>query len=371
MFVLTGVTNTLLGPLLPVLVEWWTLPDARAGLLFTFQFVGSMAGAALSSPIIRVIGLRRTLLGGVVIMGTGVGALAFREVALGHAAVWWYGAGLGLTIPATNLWVAQHVPGARAAALSLLNLSWGIGAIAGPPAVVLSRRIHDANLFLFALAASLLLSAFVIGLMREPTRTEGAAIDEGSTRVPVNLRGRVIAFGVFLFVYVGTETSVSGWAAIYAQRVELLAAATSIAAPSIFWGALLAGRALAPALLLRWTEPTLLTTGLLVTTAAVVALLFAGSGATLTAAMILAGFGLSVVFPVSFALFTKELDRAATRAAGPVFVLAGLGGASLPWLVGVVSARTQNLRAGLMVPLAGCVAMLLLNAQRRSRRKPL
>ena len=367
MFVLTGVTNTLLGPLLPVLVDWWALPDARAGLLFTFQFVGSMAGAALSSPIIRVIGLRRTLLLGVVIMAAGVGALAFRDVTLGHAAVWSYGVGLGLTIPATNLWVARHVPDARAAALSLLNLSWGVGAIAGPPGVVLSRRIQDADLFLFALSGGLLVAAAALAVMREPAGPGDRHAADDSPPVPPHLRGRVAAFGVFLFLYVGTETSVSGWAAIYAQRVELVAAAISIAAPSTFWGALLAGRALAPALLRRWTDSAVLTCGLIVAATAVLALLVARSGATLTVALILSGLGFSVVFPVSFALFTRELDRAATRAAGPVFVLAGLGGATLPWLVGLVSAGTHSLRAGLVVPLAGCAALVLLHARRRAQ----
>lgn len=366
MFVLTGVTNTLLGPLLPVLVDWWALEDSGAGLLFTFQFVGSMAGAALASVVIRAAGLRRTLLLGVVIMGAGVAALGFREITFGHAAVWSYGVGLGLTIPATNLWVARHLPDSRAAALSLLNLSWGIGAIAGPPALVLSRRIRDADLFLFALAAGLLLAAGTIASMHEPAASRDAD-ETGSAAVPAHLRGRVVAFGVFLFLYVGTETSVSGWAAIYAQRVELLAATMSVAAPSVFWGALLVGRALAPTMLRKWSDALLLTSGLLVATIAVIALLVARSGSVLAVALALSGLGLSVVFPVSFALFTKDLDRAAARAVGPVFVLAGLGGATLPPLVGLVSTLAESLRAGLLVPLAGCAALLLLNAARKSR----
>jgi fucose permease len=47
---------------------------------------------------------------------------------------------------------------------------------------------------------------------------------------------------------------------------------------------------------------------------------------------------------------------------GVMFSLAAIGGASLPWLVGFVSKHTDSLRIGLLVPVAGCVAMLAVTA---------
>jgi fucose permease len=44
-----------------------------------------------------------------------------------------------------------------------------------------------------------------------------------------------------------------------------------------------------------------------------------------------------------------------------MFNLAGLGGATLPWLVGFTSTRANSLRIGLLVPLLGAIAMLILN----------
>jgi fucose permease len=43
-----------------------------------------------------------------------------------------------------------------------------------------------------------------------------------------------------------------------------------------------------------------------------------------------------------------------------MFALAGMGGATLPWFVGLLSTETGNLRAGLFVPLGGCLAMFAL-----------
>ena len=52
-FLLVGVVNTLLGPILPILAARWRLDDAEAGSLFIAQFTGAMIGSALSSPMIE------------------------------------------------------------------------------------------------------------------------------------------------------------------------------------------------------------------------------------------------------------------------------------------------------------------------------
>ena len=41
-------------------------------------------------------------------------------------------------------------------------------------------------------------------------------------------------------------------------------------------------------------------------------------------------------------------------------MLAGLGGALIPWLVGFISARFWDLRIGLLIPLFGVASMIVL-----------
>jgi len=60
-FLLFGVVNTLLGPILPMLVARWRLHDAEAGTLFIAQFTGAMIGSALSSPMIERLGSLRLM----------------------------------------------------------------------------------------------------------------------------------------------------------------------------------------------------------------------------------------------------------------------------------------------------------------------
>jgi FHS family L-fucose permease-like MFS transporter len=109
-------------------------------------------------------------------------------------------------------------------------------------------------------------------------------------------------------------------------------------------------------------EATWLTASLFAATAGVAALAVTRSATGLVAAVSIAGLGLAAGFPLIFAHFTRELGREAPRAAGSVFVLASLGGAALPPLVGVVSDASGSLAAGLLVPLCGCLAMQALRA---------
>jgi fucose permease len=360
-FVLTGVVTTLLGPILPLLVGRWGLNDWQAGLLFTMQFVGSMAGVALSSAGMTRLGFQPTLVTGVALMATGVAALGAGPASLGYGAVFCYGIGLGLTIPATNLAVAAQHPERRASALNLLNLAWGIGAVSAPPAIAILQRSNRGESFLFGLASTLALMALAISRTRMAARIDVKDAAPGS--VAWWSRG-VLLVGAMLFVYVGTETALAGWVAIYAQRLDVVTAAGAVAAPSLFWAALLLGRALAPLVLRYVREVHLIGWSLLVATAGVGVLLAAGSASALVIAVALGGLGLSTVFPITVALFTRDFERDSARLAGPVFALAGLGGAILPSLVGVVSAQLGSLKAGLVVPLVGCLIMLALQGAR-------
>jgi fucose permease len=45
---------------------------------------------------------------------------------------------------------------------------------------------------------------------------------------------------------------------------------------------------------------------------------------------------------------------------GLFFVIAGLGGALIPWLVGLASEGFGDLRVGILVPLLGVVIMIIL-----------
>jgi len=363
-FVLTGTVTTLLGPLLPVLAARWSLDDAHAGYFFTAQFAGSMLGVALSGALVTRFGFGRAVAAGLAAMAAGVGTLAVAAWPAALLFVACYGVGLGITIPATNLLVADAAPARRAEALNILNLAWGIGAVTAPPVFAWFAARDRVEAFLFGLAASLVVILLAqVGFTRTlPAADPACEAPRGPAPI---VRWRSPAFVVYaalFFVYVGTENALAGWIAAFAQRLDTAAIAAST--PALFWAGLLLGRAVAPLLLSRVSEAALVQGGLSLAATGVVLVLAAGSLAAVMASTAICGFGLSIVFPTTIAQLSRQFADASARAAAVAFACAGLGGATVPWLVGAWSTAAGSLRAGLVVPLVGCLSMIALHAYR-------
>jgi fucose permease len=358
-FVLTGVVNTFLGPLLPQLQARWSIDDLRAGYLFTSQFTGSMVGVILSTFFLARLGYHRSISLGYGLMGMGVATLGLGSWALGLMGAFGSGLGLGLTIPLSNLLIAEAYPDRRAAKLSTLNLAWGIGAVSLPVFVAVSAEVQHTMLLLLGLgmAAGLVCAQFAWISFADSVETRRWTrwSESGGTHPGINRL--LLMLGLLFFFYVGTETAIPGWAALYAQRMTVGPGKIAVLTPSFFWGGLIFGRALVPILLRHAAEILLARLGLLLAGVGVVITLAAHTVAIVMAGSCLAGLGLAPVFPITIALLSYQFGAGARHAAGAMFALAGLGGATLPWVVGYVSDQLGGLRSGLVVPLLGIIMM--------------
>jgi MFS transporter, FHS family, glucose/mannose:H+ symporter len=353
-FVLTGVVTVVIGPLIPEAAVRWGRRPSELGLLFFFQFASSSAGAALSSRHPR-----RSVVAGYACIAVGLVGLALGPygVALGSAAL--IGLGLGLSIPATNVIVAAQNPDRRGAALSRLNLLWGLGAVLSPlifaalPSRVPSQAVL-LTLAVLAVAASWMLAR---GLVFDPPAPAAAPAAAGRSS------GALLALTAGqLFLAVGTEAAMGGWLVAAAADHGRL---TSLLVGGAFWASFLIGRAVAPALLARVAEGTLHGAALVLAGAGVATLLAARSSALLGLGSVVAGLGLSPIFPLVMSTLTVLVEASRSRHAGAVFALGGLGGASLPWLMARVGEAAGALRLGFAVPLAAIVLMALLRARQR------
>jgi fucose permease len=349
-FVLTGVATTMLGPLIPAFEARWHLDDAQAGLLFIAEFLASVAFAALTPALGRAIGFRRAVALGYGIVAAGIAACVAHTFALAIAAVGLYGCGLGVAVTGSNLAIAASSRGGSARPLLWLNMCWSIGAVAAP---WLIAGLHGA--FLPATAAAFLVLALAVGIGGTNPRL-GPVLHDKAAGIP---HGK---FAAVLFLYVGTETAVSGWVSAYAIRgaEQRLWAVL----PSVFWFAVLAGRALSPLILHRIPPRILAPSGLILALAGCCALLTADGAAAMLLGTFLAGFGFAPIYPVVVAEYA---DRSSGAVSGLVFSAAGFGGAAIPPLVGAVSTATHSLRLGLASAIIciPAIAFLCVSASRR------
>lgn len=355
-FVVAGIVTTLLGPILPVLIGRWSLSDARAGIFFICQFGTSLVGVASVSAFVPRFGYKVTFVAGYAIVAAGIAGLNSPQHVGGLIATCLYGYGLGLVLPASNLWVAEAAGPRRVAALSLLNFTWGIGAIACSPFVLIAQRHNAISLFLYSIAALAVAAAMILSTIDvEPVSLPGKDAHIGDDDA-----GRIttIVMGALFFLYVGVENSVGGWAAALAKRTALPAGSLWALAPMFFWGGLLSGRAIVPMIPLRKREKLLVTTGLALGLVSGAALLKVSSFAGIAICVALSGLGYAGVYPVLVTWMAKHFGERARRVGSVMFALAGLGGAVMPWVVGFFSTRFGGLQSGLLVPVVSCCIML-------------
>ncbi len=356
-FVLTGVVMTMLGPLLPLFSRQWQLNDTQAGYLFVAQWVTSTVGMFFSGLLVQRYGYRITLIAGLVLMAVGLAGLGQAHWVLGLIFVCVYGAGTGVNTPAANLFIAEANPQSRAAALNLLNSSWGVGAMLCPFIVAAAQRSQRTSHFLYGMAGALIALAVCMSFVHFTADKKHPTPEVSSAAVGI-WSSRVVLIAALFFIYVGTETSVGGWIASYARRIDPAAVTLWAIMPSFFWGAMLAGRAFAPVVLRRVRAMNLAVAGLALASLGVVILVMARTITQLMIGAGVAGLGLASIFPINVSLLPHWFSKNTTRISGAIFSVSNFGGAALAWLVGALSSHFASLRVGFLVPLCGAVSML-------------
>jgi fucose permease len=357
-FVITGVVMTFLGPMLPILSARWALNDAQSGNLFLAQYISSIGGMLGSGIFVRRLGYRLTLIIGATLMAVGTALLAGADRYLGLAAICIYGAGFGVTTPACNLFVSDAMPEKRASALSLLNSSWGVGAMSCPLIIAAVQRVHQTTAFFYALAAGMAVLAFTLGMFRFAADERRHAEPSRQSSVQPWNTTLTVFVGLAFFIYVGTETAVGGWVATYAQRISPESVSMWAMMPTFFYGTVLLGRMLAPVVLRTVRETSLAAGGAAVAAAGVIVLLASHSMAMIILGTSLCGLGLSAIYPIKVSLLPRWFGDRVTQIGGFMFAIGNLGGGAIAWLVGALSTRFSDLRVGFVVPLLGAACLL-------------
>jgi FHS family glucose/mannose:H+ symporter-like MFS transporter len=355
-FALTGVGTVLLGSILPRLSAQWHLRDKDAGLLLLVQFAMSASGALLVRR-----NFWKTLACGYGLMSGGALAIfLLQQRSLPAFGV--YGLGLGLAMTSTNMLTGRRYPERMGAALALLNFSWSAGSVACPLLAAQFLRHGTASSAYVLVGLTALPFAF-LPLLGSEDDLHASAV-HGPAPAGVTEATTIAYFAFLAFLYVGIEATVGNWMSTYASRTTAWTFAGSTLAVAVFWAALLLGRALTPVMLTRMPEQRLYRVCVVVTIAGVLVLLSAHSPLSILSGSAVTGLSLAPLFPLTLALFLAEIGE--SNNAGWVFAVAGLGGAVLSWLTGIVSNDTGSLRIGLVVPGFAAVLMLLMMGWRRA-----
>lgn len=362
-FAVAGITTVMLGPLLPALIQHWQIQDAQAGTLFTASFAGQLCGACFA-----VRNLRASVLYGAFLTAIGCLAMIWASFNTAYIALFCVGLGLGAGLTAGNVIVGTVLPSSRARLLALLNVAWSGGAIACPAIVNACGPFGLRTFFSITFVSLALAAIFAIAIPHTKQSPDKIFPPPESdfvlhpkprkARIPLPLP-TLLMFSIALLLYVGVENALGGWLPSYAIRVNPAANSSTIA--MYFWMAELIGRLLMAIPTTLFGEATLYRVSATMLFLIEVLLLAsphltAGSIATLA---IFCGFTLAPLYPLILAFLLARTGR--HPGLGPLFATASLGGATLPWLTGVVSTHLHSLRTGFAVPAAAVLLLLLLS----------
>ncbi len=366
-FIAAGIATVMLGPILPALIQRWHIQDAQAGTLFTASFVGQFCGAWFATR-----NLRASILFGSAITAAGCVAMAWVGFELAHIALFCVGLGLGAGLTAGNVIAGTAVPTARGRLIAMLNVTWGIGAIACPVLVHLSSA-GGIQHFFFATAASLSVASLISIAIPHPLQPLQPQLEASSHHASqANAQPRMplpplllFVFGAAAFLYIGIENSLGGWLPSYAVRINPALHAASIAL--YFWIGELVGRILVTILMARLSEAALYRLCLALLLANLILICAAAriSSAGIITLTVLSALSLAPLYPLIVSFLLARTGNHARL--GALFATVSFGGATLPWLTGIVSTQFHSLRTGLIVPAASAVILLLLSSLTTSK----
>jgi len=366
-FFSAGFLMAAIGPVLPALSARTGASLSVMGRLMSAIFLGSLAAQVVSGWASDRFGRRVVLAVGLLLLAvTGMAIAISTALPLTLTAGVVYGIGYGAFSLSGNVMTSELVPARRASAVNLVNMFFGVGAVVGPLVVSVLLQRTGAALPALWMGGALLVAAAVAAATALPDRlpvfNDGGSVpaaDGAAERPPSLVRDpMLLACGIFLMLYVGSEMAAGAWTAVYLHQSAGMNEARSAAATSLFWAMLTMGRIGAVLGGMRITAEHLLNAAVWITCAGA-ALLWAGHGsaaASVTAFAIL-GFGYGPIYPTGVAVLTSRFPQAAGTATSQMGVLAAIGGALLPWIHGLVLAHRPTADSAALT-LAVAVAMI-------------
>ena len=356
MAVAFGFALAALGPAMPLIREDLDMSRTLGGLHFTALAAGSVLAGFSSERLTARWGRRLLFWAG----GTGVAAGALIVGAGWHPAVTLIGSIVVGTSGALMLTTGQaalsdHHPLHRPVALTEVNTAMSLGAVV--PALLIGGLAAAGAGWRPAFLAPLGIWIVLAATRRTEPFPAPAPADAPAERY--RLSRSYWIYWAALIPAVGAEWSIAAWGAGFLVDVAGTAEATAALLMMGFFGAMVAGRAVGARIARQAEPPVVLATSITVATVGALLLLIAESAFSAVIGLVVAGLGISMLFPMLLALAMSTAPGHADAASARAFIAGGSAVLVAPLTLGVV-ADTAGIRAafGLVPALLGVLALL-------------
>lgn len=245
------------------------------------------------------------------------------------------------------------VEGAYSRNLSMAQFVKAIGSLSCSVVVVLAKRWFglDWGIIFPVFAAAVAIALVSAATLQVDTRKADRGAATLGSCLGLLKNSFVFSMVLGIFLYVGAEVSVSANIPLYLkERFGVDIEKLGLLGTGLFFLALTIGR-FSGGVVMRWMSPKTFLRLTSVLSIAGLAGLFIPDKLIATAAFFLTGLGFANIFPLIFSITVDRMPDDANALSG-LLVMAIVGGAFLPPLMGVVSDAAGSVQTGFLVPLA-------------------
>jgi len=256
--------------------------------------------------------------------------------------------------------------------LSLAQFVKAIGSLSGPLIPVIAARYFGASwnvIFPIYSVAVLITLALLVPLKVDERRSSDHKPTSFGSALGLLKNGYVAMMVFALFLYVGAEVSVSSGIPLYLEeRFAIDINRIGLLGTGLFFLALTIGR-FSGGVILNWMQARAFF--VLTCSLSILGLLgvFAPNSTLALVGFLLIGLGFANVFPLIFSIVIDSMPSEANALSG-LMVMAIVGGAILPPLMGLVADRTHSTQVAFLVPLAAILFITFTALVSRNRAIP-
>jgi fucose permease len=363
---LFGITFLTLGSILPLLTAKFESRGLDSGLLVSILPIGVMLGSMIFGPVVDRYGYKLLLIVSILISAFSLQGLAFTpSLTLLYMCIFLIGFSGGIINGATNALVADISDQDKGASLSLLGVSYGIGAFGMPFLLgILSRRYPYTGI-LSGVGFFMVLPAiyFVFISFPAPKQKNGFPLKKGLRllKQPVLLLN-----ALFLFFQSGIEALSNNWTTSYLREKLQVSNEDALFALSFSVLGLTVSRLVLGSLLKKFSSITILALSLMLVIAGNVLLMNSESYRMAFSAVVITGLGLAAGFPVILG-YVGQLYRELSGTAFSIsLVIALIGNTLLNYMFGYISRQDGVMYLpAQIVACAVCMFIVLLMIRRK------
>lgn len=360
-----GMIAAMLGTILPDLSDRFHLSPSQNGTIAFAQALGLIIASLGVGPLLDNEGKKLGLVLGLALIAIALFALprspGFRSILL---LMFLLGVGGGIVVTAANSLVSDVSEAHRGTALNLVNLFFGLGALATP---FISANFFGRNWvrLCYTIAALTVVTLLIQAFTKMPGPTGGGFVLADAA--PVLGRPLLFLIGLFLFLYISCEVGIWNWLPrhLIAQGVPE-SRALNILSLGFALG-LLIGRAGVLPILIRVPAITVTLVGSVAMALTTFLMLRTSRPAAAFALVFLAGLSMAPVFPTTIAIVGDAFPRMTGTAIGFVITCGWIGLAVSSRIIGVIAGGDpRRLKKALLVIPASAVLMVGLDLAIRS-----